>query len=83
VGNLRTTTTTTVKILLTYFTHRSSCVPIHGPLSDCWANALTATAPTKSSIQASACRQLSLNKSVALHAINTKKCHFDLAKRMQ
>jgi len=37
-----------------------------------WARAFTATAPTKSIIQASACRQLSLNKFVALCAINNK-----------
>jgi len=37
-----------------------------------WAKAFAATAPTKSIIQASTCRQLSLNKSVALHAINKK-----------
>jgi len=39
-----------------------------------WATAFTATTPTKSIIQAPACRrQLSLNKSVALHAINKNK----------
>ena len=37
-----------------------------------WTRAFAATAPTKSIIQASACRQL-LNKSVALHAIKKKK----------
>ena len=36
-----------------------------------WTRAFAATAPTKSIIQASACRQL-LNKSVALHAIKKK-----------
>jgi len=38
-----------------------------------WARAFTATAPKKNIIQASVCRQLSLKKSVALHAINKKK----------
>ena len=43
-----------------------------------WTRAFTATAPTKSSIQASACSQLSLNKSVAVHAINKNKhCLFN------
>ena len=35
-----------------------------------WSKAFTATALTKSIIQVSACRQLSLNKSVILHAVN-------------
>jgi len=40
--------------------------------SAAWARAFTATAPTKSIIQAPACRQL-LNKPVALCAINKEK----------
>jgi len=38
-----------------------------------WARAFSAIARTKSINRASVCRQLSLNKTVALHSINKKK----------